>query len=118
MKKLWVALMIVMLGMTGGITNVEAKRLGGGGSFGKSSPSPAKPAPMQNAGQQAPRPAAPGRSCRWINRGRFHHQAGHENARNRSGHHPGNPLPCANSWSLDPAAGQPESNDGFATQRH
>jgi len=48
-----------MLGMTGGITNVEAKRLGGGGSFGKSSPSPAKPAPMQNAGQQAPRPAAP-----------------------------------------------------------
>ena len=59
MKKLWVALMIVMLGMTGGITNVEAKRLGGGGSFGKSSPSPAKPAPMQNAGQQAPRPAAP-----------------------------------------------------------
>ena len=60
MKKLWVALMIVMLGVTGGITNVEAKRLGGGGSFGKSSPSPAKPAPMQNAGQQAaPRPAAP-----------------------------------------------------------
>ena len=59
MKKLWVALMIVMVGMTSGITSVEAKRLGGGGSFGKSSPSPARPAPMQNAGQQAPRPAAP-----------------------------------------------------------
>ena len=60
MKKLWVALMIVMMGMTSGITSVEAKRLGGGGSFGKSSPSPARPAPMQNAGQQAtPRPAAP-----------------------------------------------------------
>lgn len=59
MKKLWVALMIVMVGMTSGMTSVEAKRLGGGGSFGKSSPSPARPAPMQNAGQQAPRPAAP-----------------------------------------------------------
>ncbi len=62
MKKLWVALMIVMLGMTGVITGAEAKRLGGGGSFGKSSPSFSRPAPMQNAGQQAapaPRPAQP-----------------------------------------------------------
>ena len=63
MKKLWVALMIVMLGITGIMTGAEAKRLGGGGSFGKSSPSFSKPAPMQNAGQQAapaPRPAQPG----------------------------------------------------------
>jgi len=62
MKKLWVALMIVMLGITGMMTGAEAKRLGGGGSFGKSSPSFSKPAPMQNAGQQAapaPRPAQP-----------------------------------------------------------
>jgi len=62
MKKLWVALMIVTLGMTGVMTGAEAKRLGGGGSFGKSSPGFSKPAPMQNAGQQAapaPRPAQP-----------------------------------------------------------
>jgi len=62
MKKLWVAMMIVMLGITGMMTGAEAKRLGGGGSFGKSSPSFSKPAPMQNAGQQAapaPRPAQP-----------------------------------------------------------
>lgn len=62
MKKLWVGLMIVMLGISGGITGAEAKRLGGGGSFGKSSPSFSRPAPMQNTGQQAapaPRPAPP-----------------------------------------------------------
>jgi len=62
MKKLWVGLMIVMLGVTGVFTGAEAKRLGGGGSFGKSSPSYSRSAPMQNAGQQAapaPRPAQP-----------------------------------------------------------
>ena len=62
MKKLWVALIIVMLGITGIMTGAEAKRLGGGGSFGKSSPNFSKPAPMQNAGQQAapaPRPGQP-----------------------------------------------------------
>ena len=62
MKKLWMALMIAILGVSVGIGNAEAKRLGGGGSFGKSSPSYSRQAPMQQSGQQAapaPRPAQP-----------------------------------------------------------
>jgi predicted lipid-binding transport protein (Tim44 family) len=62
MKKLWMALMIAILGVSVGIGNAEAKRMGGGGSFGKSSPSFSRQAPMQQGGQQAapaPRPAQP-----------------------------------------------------------
>ena len=62
MKKFWMALMIAILGVTMGIGSAEAKRLGGGGSFGKSSPSFSRQAPMQQSGQQAapaPRPAQP-----------------------------------------------------------
>ncbi len=62
MKKLWMALMITILGVSVGIGSAEAKRLGGGGSFGKSSPSYSRQAPMQQSGQQAapaPRPAPP-----------------------------------------------------------
>ncbi len=62
MKKLWMALMIAILGVTMGVGSAEAKRLGGGGSFGKSSPSYSRQAPMQQSGQQAapaPRPAQP-----------------------------------------------------------
>ena len=62
MKKLLIGLMIAVVGIAGSFTGAEAKRLGGGGSFGKSSPGFSKPAPMQNSGQQAaaaPRPAAP-----------------------------------------------------------
>ena len=62
MKKLWMALMIAILGVSLGIGNAEAKRLGSGGSMGKSSPSYSRQAPMQQSGQQAapaPRPAQP-----------------------------------------------------------
>ena len=62
MKKFLMALTISIIGLTLGMTSVEAKRLGGGGSFGKSSPSYSRQAPMQN-GQAAaparPQPAAP-----------------------------------------------------------
>ena len=62
MKKFWTALMIAVLGVTVAVSSAEAKRLGGGGSFGKSSPTFSRPAPMQNANQAAaaPRPAQPG----------------------------------------------------------
>lgn len=62
MKKFWMALMIAILGVSVGIGSAEAKRLGGGGSFGKSSPSFSRQAPMQQGSQQAapaPRPAQP-----------------------------------------------------------
>jgi predicted lipid-binding transport protein (Tim44 family) len=61
MKKFWAALMIAVLGVTVAVSGAEAKRLGGGGSFGKSSPTFSRPAPMQNTNQAAaaPRPAQP-----------------------------------------------------------
>ena len=62
MNKFWMALMIAILGVSVGTGSAEAKRLGGGGSFGKSSPSFSRQAPMQQGGQQvapAPRPAQP-----------------------------------------------------------
>ncbi len=61
MKKFWTALMIAVLGVTVAVSSAEAKRLGGGGSFGKSSPTFSRPAPMQNTNQaaNAPRPAQP-----------------------------------------------------------
>ena len=61
MKKLWTALMIAVLGITVAVSSAEAKRLGGGGSFGKSSPTFSRQAPMQNTNQAAtaPRPAQP-----------------------------------------------------------
>ena len=61
MKKFWTALMIAILGVTVAVSSAEARRLGGGGSFGKSSPTFSRPAPMQNTNQaaNAPRPAQP-----------------------------------------------------------
>ena len=61
MKKFWTALMIAILGVTVAVSSAEARRLGGGGSFGKSSPTFSRPAPMQNTNQAgtAPRPAQP-----------------------------------------------------------
>lgn len=71
MKKFWMALMVAVLGVSVVVSNAEAKRMGGGGSFGKSSPSfsrqatppqgPAQAAPMQRQGQ----PAAPAASSPW-----------------------------------------------------
>jgi predicted lipid-binding transport protein (Tim44 family) len=60
MKKFWMALMMAILSITVLVSNAEARRLGGGGSFGKSSPSFSRQAPMQNNQMaNAPRPAAP-----------------------------------------------------------
>ncbi|MEO0315452.1 MAG: hypothetical protein RI928_1908 [Pseudomonadota bacterium] len=61
MKKFWMALMVAIMGVAVVISSAEAKRLGGGGSFGKSSPSFSRQAPAQSPGQSAtaPRPAPP-----------------------------------------------------------
>ena len=61
MKKFWMALVVAIMGVAVVVSSAEAKRLGGGGSFGKSSPSYSRQAPAQGAGQSAtaPRPAAP-----------------------------------------------------------
>ena len=63
MKQFLMALMISFIGLTLGMSSAEAKRLGGGGSFGKSSPSFSRQAPTQNGqaiGAPArPQPAAP-----------------------------------------------------------
>jgi predicted lipid-binding transport protein (Tim44 family) len=53
MKKFWMALMIAIMGVTVVVSSAEAKRLGGGGSFGKSSPSYSRQAPAQSPGQSA-----------------------------------------------------------------
>ena len=61
MKKFWMALVVAIMGVAVVVSSAEAKRLGGGGSFGKSSPSYSRQAPAQGAGQSAtaPRPAPP-----------------------------------------------------------
>ena len=59
MKKFWMALGIAIVGVTLAVTNAEAKRLGGGGSFGKSSPSYSRQAPASGNQAAAARPAAP-----------------------------------------------------------
>lgn len=61
MKKLFVALIVVAMTFSAGIATVEAKRMGGGGSFGKKSQSmnrQAAPAPSQ-AAKPAAAAAAP-----------------------------------------------------------
>ncbi len=70
MKKFWTALMIAVLGVTVAVSSAEAKRMGGGGSFGKSSPTFSRPAPMQNTNQAAnaqrpAQPAAPAPASPW-----------------------------------------------------
>lgn len=60
MKKFWMALMVAFIGITVSVSDAEARRMGGGGSFGKSSPSYSRQAPMQNNQMtNATRPAAP-----------------------------------------------------------
>lgn len=61
MNKFWMAVMIAIMGVGMVVTNADAKRMGGGGSFGKSSPSFSRQAPMQQGSQAAaaPRPAQP-----------------------------------------------------------
>ena len=72
MKKFWMALMVAIMGVAVVVSSAEAKRLGGGGSFGKSSPSYSRQAPAQGPGQsataprQAPPAAAPASPWRGI----------------------------------------------------
>jgi len=62
MKKIFVALIVVAMTLSAGISTVEAKRMGGGGSFGKKSQSmsrqQATPAQNQAAAKAAPPAAA------------------------------------------------------------
>ncbi|WDZ96832.1 Tim44-like domain-containing protein [Herbaspirillum sp. WKF16] len=62
MKKAFVALIVAVMTLSVGISTVEAKRLGGGGSIGKQSSGASRqaqsPAPMQNQAAAA-KPAAP-----------------------------------------------------------
>lgn len=63
MKKAFVALVVAVMTLSAGISTVEAKRLGGGGSIGKQSSSASRqaqsPAPMQQNQAAAAKPAAP-----------------------------------------------------------
>jgi len=59
MKKFWMALTIAIMSVGLVVTSAEAKRLGGGGSFGKSSPSFSRQAPMQQGSQAVPAPRPP-----------------------------------------------------------
>jgi predicted lipid-binding transport protein (Tim44 family) len=69
MKKFWMALMVAIMGVTVVLSSAEAKRLGGGGSFGKSSPSYSRQAPAQGQGQSAaaarPTPPAAAPASPW-----------------------------------------------------
>ncbi len=62
MKKFLTALVVALMGFTVAMSGAEAKRMGGGGSFGKSSPSFSRQATPQGPNQIAPaqRPAQPG----------------------------------------------------------
>ncbi len=62
MKKFLTALVVAIMGFTVAMSGAEAKRMGGGGSFGKSSPSFSRQATPQGPNQMAPapRPAQPG----------------------------------------------------------
>ncbi|MBG7619181.1 Tim44 domain-containing protein [Herbaspirillum sp. AP02] len=63
MKKAFVALIVAVMTLSVGISTVEAKRLGGGGSIGKQSSGASRqaqsPAPMQQNQAAAAKPAAP-----------------------------------------------------------
>ncbi|RZI43533.1 hypothetical protein EGT07_07070 [Herbaspirillum sp. HC18] len=60
MKKFLIALMIALTAASMAVSDAEAKRLGGGGSFGRQSQGLSRPAPMQSPNQAAnPSPAKP-----------------------------------------------------------
>ncbi len=59
MKKFWMAFIVAVMGVTVAMSSAEAKRLGGGGSFGKPAPSYSRQAPAQQQATPAPRPAQP-----------------------------------------------------------
>lgn len=62
MKKFLTALVVAFMSFTVAVSTAEARRLGGGGSFGKSSPTFSRQATPQGPNQMAPaqRPAQPG----------------------------------------------------------
>lgn len=60
MKKLLTALVVAVMGFTVAMSGAEAKRMGGGGSFGKSSPSFSRQATPPSQAAPAQRPAQPG----------------------------------------------------------
>jgi predicted lipid-binding transport protein (Tim44 family) len=61
MKKVFVALIIAVMGLSVGMADVQAKRMGGGGSFGKNSFGATRKAQSPTAPAAAPaKPAAPG----------------------------------------------------------
>ena len=59
MKKLLMSMLVAVLALSVGISSVEAKRLGGGGSFGKQSQGVSRQAPAQSATNNMAKPAAP-----------------------------------------------------------
>jgi predicted lipid-binding transport protein (Tim44 family) len=58
MKKVFIALFVTVLTLSAGLPDAEARRLGGGGSFGKQSQQASRPAPMQNQAAAPAKPAA------------------------------------------------------------
>lgn len=59
MKRIFIAMVVVAMMLSAGMSNVEAKRMGGGGSFGKKSQSMNRQAaPAQNQASNAAKPAA------------------------------------------------------------
>ncbi|CAN5348137.1 TIM44-like domain-containing protein [soil metagenome] len=59
MKKLIMAIMVAVVSLSVGISSVEAKRLGSGGSFGKQSPSVSRQANTPASPSAAAKPATP-----------------------------------------------------------
>lgn len=59
MKKYLVGLMVAFAALAMVVSDADARRLGGGGSFGRQSQRLSRPTPMQSPNQAAPRPAAP-----------------------------------------------------------
>jgi predicted lipid-binding transport protein (Tim44 family) len=58
MKKVFIALFVTVLTLSAGLPDAEARRLGGGGSFGKQSQQASRPTPMQNQAAAPAKPAA------------------------------------------------------------
>jgi predicted lipid-binding transport protein (Tim44 family) len=58
MKKVLIALFVTVLTLSAGLPDAEAKRMGGGGSFGKQSQNASRPMPAQNQAASPAKPAA------------------------------------------------------------
>jgi predicted lipid-binding transport protein (Tim44 family) len=59
MKKVLMTLFVSILMLSAGLPDAEARRMGGGGSFGKQSQQASRPAPMQNQAASPAKPATP-----------------------------------------------------------